>query len=346
MASILKRGTKYRAMVSLMVNGVRRPISKTFPNKKDARLWCERLELEKTSGKDLSSRNQSFITFYYNWMTLIKRNDVRDSTYNNYVRAYSIFKDMFPAIKMKDLDDIYFQKKLDEYGKTHAQKTVHELALKLRTCLKYAYAKGLISSDFASLIKAHGQQTLKRNRALSIADMSKLKKYLLAHSNADFNVFLLLVLETGIRRGEALGLRSDDLQPYEIRIRRSISPTSSDTSLKNSQSKRTISVTQTLYNLLESIDVKENGYLFNTNGFQQSHKLKNLLRKLNIPATTIHGLRDSNASYLFSKGIDLVYVSKRLGHESISTTRDYYLNLMPEKKHEQNVHALNLFDSL
>lgn len=218
--------------------------------------------------------------------------------------------------------------------------------LKLKTCLKYAYAKGLIPNDFASLIKAHGQHEPKRNRALSIEEMSRLKNYLLDHSYSDFNIFLLLVLETGIRRGEALGLKKTDLYPYGIKIRRSISPTSTDISLKNPQSKREIAITQVLYDHLNSIDVKEHGYLFNVNGFQQSHKLNNLLRKLGIPRTTIHGLRDSNASYLFSKGIDLVYVSKRLGHESLSTTRDYYLSLMPEKKHQQDADALKLFDSL
>lgn len=41
---------------------------------------------------------------------------------------------------------------LDKYGKTHSKKTVTELLKKIRTALRYAYAKGYIYNDFASLL--------------------------------------------------------------------------------------------------------------------------------------------------------------------------------------------------
>nr|WP_276646336.1 tyrosine-type recombinase/integrase [Globicatella sulfidifaciens] len=75
------------------------------------------------------------------------------------------------------------------------------------------------------------------------------------------------------------------------------------------------------------------GYIFNIKEFQHSAKLKNLLKQLDIQETTFHGLRDTHASFLFSKEIDIAYISQRLGHESITTTQNYYLSLMPEKKH-------------
>ena len=92
--------------------------------------------------------------------------------------------------------------------------------------------------------------------------------------------------------------------------------------------------------------MKDNGYIFNNRTFNQSARLSQLLKKLNIPKTTFHGLRDTHASFLFAKEIDLVYVSKRLGHVNIQTTQNYYLELMPEKKHQQDADALNLLNSL
>ena len=78
----------------------------------------------------------------------------------------------------------------------------------------------------------------------------------------------------------------------------------------------------------------------------QSRYLQELLKKLEITKTTFHGLRDSHATFLFSKNISLDYISRRLGHNSILTTQEYYLSLMPEKKHQQDADALNFLDEL
>lgn len=68
---------------------------------------------------------------------------------------------------------------------------------------------------------------------------------------------------------------------------------------------------------------------------------------MNLTKTTFHGLRDTHASFLFSNdNIRLDFISKRLGHSSILTTQNYYLELMPEKKHQQDADALNLLNSL
>lgn len=70
------------------------------------------------------------------------------------------------------------------------------------------------------------------------------------------------------------------------------------------------------------------------------------MRKLNKTKYTFYGFRDTHASFLFAQDIDIAYVSKRLGHINIQTTQNYYLELMPEKKHQQDADALNLLSSL
>ena len=157
----------------------------------------------------------------------------------------------------------------------------------------------------------------------------------------------LLALETGARRGELLGLTPDDVFEYGIKIGRSISPTSSDTRLKTKRSKRTVTINKDVYEILMTLVPKENGYLFDPDGFQQSAKLARLLKKLDIPKTTFHGLRDTLASFLFSNDkIRIDYISQRLGHSNLQTTMNYYLELMPEKKHLQDEDALAFLDSL
>ena len=346
MATITKRGNSYRATVSLYKKGKYKRETKTFKSKKDAELWTLEMELEKGRGKNIAERATLFPDFYRNWVETVKKNDVREATYTNYMRTLTIVDRLFQGIQLKHLDDIVIQKKLDKYAETHSKKTTHELVLKIRGSLKYAYARGLITNDFGHLLKARGQEQPKRNIALSIADFKKLRQYCLSHQDKEFNILVLFALETGARRGELLGLTKDDLFEYGINIRRSISPTDNDTQLKTKHSKRDISINKDVYTALQKLVETKSTYLFDWNGFNQSAQLQRLLKKLNIPKTTFHGLRDTHASFLFSKEISIDYISRRLGHNSILTTQNYYLELMPEKKHQQDADALQLLNDL
>lgn len=304
------------------------------------------MELEKGRGKNIAGRTTNFSDFYRNWVEIIKKNEVREATYINYMRTITIIETLFNDIQLKNLNDIVIQRKLDIYAHTHSKKTTKELMLKIRGALKYAYARGLISNDFGHLLKAKGKDLEKKNVPLSITELKKLRHYCLSNQENEFNVLVLLALETGARRGELLGITKDDIFKYGIKIRRSISPTNSDISLKTKHSKRDITVNKDIYKALCKLSSHKTNYVFNTDGFQQSKKLHDLLKKLDIQKTTFHGLRDTHASFLFSKDISIDYISRRLGHNSVLTTQNYYLELMPEKKHQQDADALNLLNEL
>lgn len=346
MPSIVKRGEKFRAQISLYKHGQHKKLTKTFDSKQEAKRWALENELEKGNGKQLAQRTTTFADFFENWIYIIKKNDVKETTFQNYQRTAQIVKKLFGNIQLKDLNDIVVQRKIDDYAKTHSRKTTHEVLLKIKTALRDAYARGYLATDFASLVKTRGKELEKRNKALSITDLKKLRTYVIQHTDDEFHVLVLLALETGMRRGELLGIKPEDLFHYGIHVRRSISPTSMDTSLKTKKSKRDVSINKEVFEILTAVPIKENGCYFDPDNFHQSAKLTKLLDKLDIPRTTFHGLRDTHASFLFSQDIDLAYVSKRLGHVNIQTTQNYYLELMPEKKHQQDADALNLLNSL
>lgn len=323
MATITKRNNSYRATVSLYQKGEYKRETKTFKNKKDAELWSLEMELEKGRGKNIAERSTLFTIFYQNWVNTVKKNDVREATFINYIRTITVVSSLFEGIKLKHLDDIVMQKKIDKYAETHSKKTTRELVLKIRGSLKYAYARGLITNDFGSLIKAKGQEHPKRNIALSITEFKKLRQHCVNHQEHEFNVLVLLALETGARRGELLGIKKDDLFEYGIHISRSISPTNNDTQLKTKHSKRDISINKDVYNSLLTLAESKSDYIFDWNSFRQSQQLQKLLKQLEITKTTFHGLRDTHASFLFAKNISIDYISRRLGHNSILTTQNY-----------------------
>jgi len=347
MASIIKRNNSYNVQVSLYKYGKNKRLTKTFDNKADAQRWALEMELEKGNGKELARRDTSFTEYYQNWIHIVKKKDVREATFLNYVNTGKVIRNLFGDIKLRDLNDIVIQKKIDYYAETHSRKTVHEVVLKIRSSLRDAWARGYLTNDFASLIKTRGKEAEKRNKTLSITNLKKLRSWLIEHAEEkELYILALLALESGARRGELLGLRPEDLYEHGIYIRRSLSPTNDDTKLKTKKSHRAVSINKTVYDLVLTVPVKEDGYIFGKNGFKQSEQLAELLKELGIPKTTFHGLRDSHASLLFSQDIDLTYVSKRLGHSSIQTTQNYYIELMPEKKHQHEADALNVLNTL
>lgn len=350
MSNITKRGSSFRARVTIYQHGKRDYLTKTFKTEKEAKVWATTLELQKAKGQAIAHQNTLFKDFYYLFVHTIKVNDVRKATFNNYVKAGQVIDNLFPTAKLGKLDDVQMQSILDKYGETHSKKTVVELLKKIRTALRYAYAKGYIYNDFASLLKAHGKELPKRNKALSMSDLTRLKHYLLKYTDDEFNLMVLLEISTGLRRGEILGIKPEDVhfdgQYYCVEVKRSISPTTDDTHLKTKHSRRSVTIPKNVFDLLKEIPVKESGYLFDWYHFKQAELLKKLLKKIGIPTTTFHGLRDTHASFLFSNNVPISYVSRRLGHDSIITTEKYYLELMPEKKHSQDTNALNLLDSL
>src|SRR5699024_7187437 len=185
----------------------------------------------------------------------------------------------------------------------HSRKTTHEVLLKIKTALRDAYARGYIANDFTSLVKTRGVNPPKRNKALSITNFRKLRNYVLNHPEDEFNLLVLLALETGMRRGELLAIKPESLYEYGIKVRHSISPTSDDTSLKTQNAKRDVSINKEVYELIRQIPVKDNGYIFNNRTFNQSARLAQILKKLKIPRTTL----DRKSTRLNSSHVSISY---------------------------------------
>lgn len=90
-----------------------------------------------------------------------------------------------------------------------------------------------------------------------------------------------------MRRGELIGIRKEYLFEYGIIVRLSINLTFTDTSLKTKHSKRDVSLHKYVHDLLNQMTIKDHGYLFDPDSFQQSAKLNTFLKKLEIDITYV-----------------------------------------------------------
>lgn len=140
-------------------------------------------------------------------------------------------------------------------------------------------------------------------------------------------VSLELLFTTGVRVGELVGIRLDDiyLKDRYIHIRgkgqRERRVFITDTSIQN--------LVKTYTHLRQIASPDHNTFLVNSIGRPATTQtvriwIKKLSEKAKLSRkATPHMYRHSTATHLLGAGVDITYVQKLLGHQSISTTQIY-----------------------
>ncbi|RRG06412.1 MAG: site-specific integrase [Lactobacillus sp.] len=186
-----------------------------------------------------------------------------------------------------------------------------------------------------------------------------------------FQALFMLLESTGMRSGEALGLRWEDIdfENQTISIKRTRDKFGAR-SPKTESSKRTITAntdllhtlqkyhTQTIVDALKrgrGAIIKDDSYvvlsrLLNPMNATEMHRaLKELLKSagLNnlIGHFTAHTFRHMYGSYLLASGKNVVAVSRELGHENPAMTLKVYSHVIPGQKDNMSQDFLNIINS-
>ncbi len=146
---------------------------------------------------------------------------------------------------------------------------------------------------------------------------------------------IVFAVLTGMRRGELINLRWQDVDLHRKLIHIQSNPT-----FKTKQGKkRVVPMNEVVYNLLHSKAEKARSeYIFNLKGFKinddhASKKLKKYVAETKLDGKLhFHSLRHTFASWLVQDGVSLYEVQKLLGHSSIKVTQ-IYSHLQPEGLH-------------
>jgi integrase len=171
-------------------------------------------------------------------------------------------------------------------------------------------------------------------------------------------LFTLLV-NTGLRRGEALALQwSDvDLEAGTLRVRGTLSRVNGKlevTEPKTMKSKRTVPLSEVAVRTLHTVRTqqaqerlragcrwRQTGFVFVTE-FGEPCEPRNALRafkaaaqRIGLPASVgLHTLRHSAPSVMMASGVPLKIVSDILGHASVAITGDIYGHVSPDVSRE------------
>ena len=300
------------------------------------------------------------------WLTIYMKNALKQSTYISY-EGY--IKNHFkPAIGNADLKELtprflqmFYNYKIEE---GLSPKTIINMNLCLHKALDQAMKEGLISSNPASGIN------LSRGQRPQIEILTRDEQFALLRASygRHYGVFIRLVLATGLRLGELLGLRWEDIdfRTNMLQVNRTLNRLNIPNLPENHTGPRTEIVIQppktknamrslpllpaVIQDLLVWRAVQEQeaaaaGSAYSSSGFIVTNALggyieprtfkdyyNQILDLAGLRHFTFHALRHTFASRAMEQGMDSKTLSILLGHYSVSFTLDTYAHVLDDHK--------------
>jgi len=330
-----------------------------------------RAEVNQKLTKAMSDRDSGIIfdagsltvgKYLNRWLKDVE-NTVRKSTYERNEQLVRLhIRPALGRITLKNLTTTqarwFYRERLDS---GLAPATVHKLHIVLHKALKAAVADGLVPRNAAAGLKLP-RITREEINPLSPKETHRLLE---AASGDRLEALYVLAIATGLRQGELLALKWEDvdLERGVLRVRRTLTRVGGKVSLgepKTKKSRRSVNLTDAAVEALRSHlsrqleEMEQMGSLYRpgglvfaneTGGLINPSNLRNrsfarLLKRAGLPPTTrFHDLRHTCATLLLSHNVNPKIVSEMLGHSSIAITLDTYSHVLPTMQ-ESAIRAL------
>ena len=296
------------------------------------------------------------------WLKDSVKGTVRTSTYE--VHRHMVEPHIVPALghlKLKDLTPVhvrgFYREKLDSGLSAATVRKMHSI---LRKALEQAVLDGLIPRNVCEAVKPPKVE----RKEITPLDREQAKALLEAASGERLEALYVLAIHTGMREGELLGLKWEDvdLERGVLRLRHALVREGGKTALgdlKTAKSRRSVRLTRAAADALRShlqrqlgemermgslyqpgglVFATETGTLINPSNLR-NRSFKPLLKRAGLPDISFHDLRHTCATLLLSQGTHPKLVQELLGHATIAMTLDTYSHFLPSMG-DQTVRAM------
>lgn len=330
---------------------------------KQAALWEESLRKDKepspapvkaATAATGEQRRDDFVSFVEKtWFPLqVSGNDRKEKTVQFYEGTTKIIKAFFSGYALQDITAMDIEKYLvylrteykGRFGKPLAPKTIHHHYGTLNLIFGYAEKQELISKNPMAKVDA----PKKKRKAVDAMTPEQAKEFFKAIESCplDFHCMLYLLITTGIRRGECIGLKWKDIDEKAavLSIERSVSYTPKSgiviSTPKTANSIRKIPLMPSVLQLLQDYKAEQNTGITDNEAFvfpnaedaftprtpdSLTRHLKRFMTKYGLPDLSPHDLRHTCATLLLANGADIKSVQDILGHADASTTLNFYV---------------------
>lgn len=366
MATITKRGDTFRIKVSLGYDTEHKQIVKSTTFKppqgvtsKKAEKLAQQFAYDfENKCKDYTELNENMRSseladwYFENYASI----ELKPSTAYTYKGQYNNhIKPVIGNMKLKDITTPKLTRIMKSL--TLNPQTVKKVYVVIQSIFRRGAEQGFIRDTPCRNVILPKRKKSRKNKALEEDKLKRFMEYLESKPwDEDFKRIIKVLLYTGMRSGECLGLAWEDIDFENNTI--SINHTLTDivgkhelTDPKTESSIRIIGMGQELKKVLlaqkeyieklkyalgddfahpEMVFVSARGNYRDRNSVYQS--LKRFTKGTEFEDMTLHQLRHCNATMLLNSGIDLKVVSEHLGHCDVNVTADIYADVLRKTK--------------
>lgn len=353
MANYRKRGKTWQYRISVKnENGNYKKLEKGgFRTKAEAIEAAD--EAKKTiNNKSSFPRDITIYDFFQHWSEVYKKPHVTEATWRTYKRTLNLIDKYLKDKPIIDITPTYYQTVLNTMAELYRQESLDKFYFQIKSAMKIAVHEKIISENFADFTKAKSkiaarpieEKFLHEDEYLKLLNISAQEMKYVSY----FACYLTAV--TGMRFSELLGLTWShvDFKNKEISISKTwdYSITNNFSGTKNDSSKRKIPISDKTIKLLKKY---KSEYWESNDKDRIIHNLSNngmnkTVKKIAGRKVHPHSLRHSFASYLIYQGIDLITVSKLLGHENLNITLKVYAHQLKEMEQRNNEQIRAIFN--
>ena len=301
-------------------------------------------------GRIIMNREITLAAYFNEWMETFKKPAISPVTYIKYENTHKHILTYFGATNLDQLDRQTYQQALNQFARTHAKRTTAGFHKQIRAAVLDILEEGTINTDFTRKAIVTGREKKKAKVMFhSYSDWQELIHYTGSHSSDSHAFIVYLSAMTGLRYAEVLGLTVDDIDFKRKLI--SVNKTwdykyhTGFKTTKNASSVRTVDVDKSTLGIIKQI-IRQHRFKNHDRICSDLHGklpvsatinryLENLCYQLNIPPISFHGLRHTHASILLFKGVNILSVSRRLGHKDVTTTQSVYLHVIKEMEERE-----------
>lgn len=354
--------------INFMTGEVQR-VSKYAPSQEEAIKLLHTLSYTMDRNPNLNNTALTLGQWMDVWLTVYMKNSLKQSTYlsyEGYIKNH--FKPAFDGLPIRDLTPRLLQQFYNFKSEQArlAPKTISNMNLCLHKALDHAVKEGILLSNPASAVN------LPRGPKAQIEILTRDEQAMLVRAsyNHRYGVFIRLVLVTGLRLGELLGLRwvDIDLRSNMLNIRQTlnrlnkmgltddydgprteivIQPPKSQNSLRSIPLLPAVVKDLLAWRGQQEADKRDNPSQYVDSGMVVTNPLggyieprtfkdyyEQTLARAGLRRFTFHALRHTFASRALEQGMDIKTLSILLGHYSVSFTLDTYTHVLNDHKWE------------
>jgi integrase len=349
------------------------------PNGKELRRWVsgrtrrevsEKLKVllrDQQQGLPISGQATLVGAYMREWLENTARHSLAPATFQTYELHLRLH--ILPALgryTLEELSAAHVQALVSYQAKRGlSTASIRYTRAVLSSALSQAVQWGLVARNVATLTKLPRSLTGPKKRAVLTA--AEARTFVEAIKEHRLRAAYILLLTTGLRRGELCGLHwvDVDCEAGTLSVTTTLQRVGGALRLSTPKTKKSARVLYLSPIAIEALRAQrdlqrfeqkvahdrwhETGLVFTTrrgtpiepNNILRT--LKGILRRSGLPPVVIHGLRHTYASLMLEQGVDLKHISESLGHSRIGTTADIYAHVYDAGRHKVADAAQELF---